>query len=189
MAQTKQQKELILLALLGVIAGAVWYGFFFQPNHVASANPFSSGVYERIDVDDYGKAIEGLDNTRKTDYKSSGRNIFVAHAAPPPTLTAVKAPEKKTRIYDQPQPLPPPPPPQLDMKFFGMGATPASGPRCAFLQDKEDKVIIVSEGDVVENRIRITHIGNDRIEFQDIHTGMKNSAILEMPSPSSSPPA
>ena len=66
------------------------------------------------------------------------------------------------------------------MKFFGLGTLPAPGPRRAFLQDGDD-VRIVGEGDTIRNHIRITHIGNDRIEYEDIRTGMKNSTALEMP--------
>ena len=68
------------------------------------------------------------------------------------------------------------------MKFFGVGSVPTSGPRRAFLLDKEE-VRIVSEGDTLDNRIRITHIGNDRIEFEDINTGQKNSSNLELQPP------
>lgn len=66
------------------------------------------------------------------------------------------------------------------MKFFGLGTFPNPGPRRAFLQDGDD-VRIVGEGDTVRNHIRITHIGNDRIEYEDINTGTKNSTALEMP--------
>jgi len=38
---------------------------------------------------------------------------------------------------------------------------------------------IVSEGDVVLNHIRILHIGNDRIDFEDTITGQRGSKNLE----------
>lgn len=77
-------------------------------------------------------------------------------------------------------PPPEPPPPTLEMKFFGYGNMQSKGPRQAFLQDGEE-VHIVSEGDTILNHLRITHIGNDHIEFEDINTGKKNSKTLEMP--------
>ena len=46
-----------------------------------------------------------------------------------------------------------------------------------------DEVHIVGEGDTVLNTIRITHIGNDRIEYEDVNTGMKNSSAMEMAPP------
>jgi len=66
------------------------------------------------------------------------------------------------------------------MKFFGYGTLPSGGRRQAFLLDG-DEVKIVSEGDTIQNHIRIVHIGNDRIEFEDTNTGMRNSVVLEMP--------
>ena len=66
------------------------------------------------------------------------------------------------------------------MVFFGYGMLPAGGPRQAFLkEDQGDEVHIVSEGDVVLNHIRILHIGNDKIEFEDTTTGQKGSKNLE----------
>jgi len=73
-----------------------------------------------------------------------------------------------------------PPPPVLSMKFFGYGSLPTNGPRRAFLLDGEE-IHIVEEGDTVQNHIRITHIGNDRIEYEDTLTGKKNSNNLELP--------
>ena len=183
MAQTKQQKEIVTLVVLVFIAGLVWYGLVGK-NRTGAAGFFQVGPYEPINVEDYRGQIRQLENTRDTAYKPSGRNIFVARPSAPEgpsgAKTAKAADPKRPIIYDQPQLPPPPPKPELNMKFFGLGATPANGPRRAFLQDGDD-VLIVGEGDTIKNHIRITHIGNDRIEFEDINTGMKNSTVLEMP--------
>ncbi|HYA64171.1 MAG TPA: hypothetical protein VED66_13290 [Candidatus Sulfotelmatobacter sp.] len=183
MAQTKQQKEIFALVVLAVIAGLVWYGYFGR-NRVSTGTFFASGPYTPINAEDYGKPLEDLKKARETEYKPSGRNIFVA--APPaltpsPSAVAAEAP-KQTRLPVGP-PLPPePPPPVLSMKFYGFGTLPSYGPRRAFLLDGEE-VRIVGEGDTIQNHIRITHIGNDRIEYEDVNTGKKNSTNLEMPPP------
>jgi hypothetical protein len=66
------------------------------------------------------------------------------------------------------------------MVFFGYGMLPAGGAREAFLKEEQgDAVFIVSEGDVVLNHIRILHIGNDKIDFEDTNTGQKGSKNLE----------
>jgi hypothetical protein len=44
-----------------------------------------------------------------------------------------------------------------------------------------EEVHIVSEGDVVLNHIRILHIGNERIDFEDTITGQRGSKNLEVP--------
>jgi len=91
---------------------------------------------------------------------------------------AKTAPPK--RVYNQPQPPPPPPPAQLAWKFFGYGNLPSGGPRQAFLLDGEE-VRIVGEGETVLNHIRITRIGNDKIEFEDTNTHQTGSNQLEAP--------
>ena len=77
-------------------------------------------------------------------------------------------------------PPPPPPPAQLSWKFFGYGNLPSGGPRQAFLLDGEE-VRIVEEGETVLNHIRITRIGNDKIEFEDTNTHQTGSNQLETP--------
>jgi hypothetical protein len=176
MAQTRQQKEIIALVTLIVIAGLVWYGFFGKGRAGASGQ---IQTYVPINADDYGKPLKDLAVARTTEYKSSGRNIFViGPAAPPPS----SVPKPKSNPPSGPMPPPEPPLPVLGMKFFGLGTFPANGPRRAFLQDGDD-VKIVGEGDTIQNHLRITHIGNDRIEYEDINTGKKNTTNLEMPPP------
>jgi hypothetical protein len=85
---------------------------------------------------------------------------------------------KPSRAKVGPMPPPPPPPATLPMKFFGYGSLPSNGPRLAFLLDGEE-VRIVQEGETVLSHIRITHIGNDRIEFVDTLTGQHGSNSLE----------
>jgi hypothetical protein len=66
----------------------------------------------------------------------------------------------------------------LAWKFFGYGNLPSGGPRQAFLLDGEE-VRIVGEGETVLNHIRITKIGNDKIEFEDTNTHQTGSNQLE----------
>jgi hypothetical protein len=174
MAQTKQKKELIALVALLFVAALVWYGFFGK-GRAGTAGGIRT--YVPINAEDYGKPFKDLEVTRTTDYKASGRNIFIAG---PIATAAAPTPVKPPRPPVGPQPPPEPPPPVLGMKFFGLGTFPSNGPRRAFLQDGDD-VKIVGEGDTIQNHLRITHIGNDRIEYEDVNTGKKNSSNLEMP--------
>ena len=177
MAQTRQKKELIVLAALAVIAGLVWYmyaGRAAAPNSGTSATKYSP-----INAQDYNVLIKGLAKAQETQYKSSGRNIFVLTAVPVEAVN--RGPVKNPFVvYNQPQPPGPPPPAELPMIFFGYGMLPVGGARQAFLKEQSgDEVHIVSEGDVVLNHIRILHIGNDRIDFEDTTTGQKGSKNLE----------
>ena len=177
MARTRQQKELIALAALVLIAASIWYfhlGRAATPNSGISANNYSP-----INAQDYIVIINGLAKAQGTEYKSAGRNIFVMGAMP---VEAAKLgpPKKVFVVYTLPQPPAPPPPAQLPMVFFGYGMLPAGGPRQAFLKEEPGEAIyIVSEGDVVLNHIRILHIGNDRIDFEDTVTGQRGSKNLE----------
>jgi hypothetical protein len=177
MAYTKQQKELGTLVGLLLVAGLTW--FFFAGKGAGSptgqTEPYK---YQPIDAQDYSVVLDRLRRAQSTEYKSSGRNIFVA--VPVKVAEPPKPVEPPPHLDSGPALPPPPPPPQLSMKFFGYGTLPSGGPRQAFLLDG-DEVKIVSEGDTIQNHIRIVHIGNDRIEFEDTNTGLRNSAVLEMP--------
>jgi len=179
MAQTKRQKEITALVALLMIAGLVWYGYWGK-HTVGTGSLFGAG-YKFLNAEDYGKPVKQLRDARETEYKSSGRNIFVAALPAPPPAPVVPAPDP-IRPPSGPMLPPEPPPPVLGMKFFGLGTLPSTGPRRAFLLDGEE-VRIVGEGDTILNHLRITHIGNDRIEYEDINTGKKNSTTLEMAPP------
>lgn len=176
MAQTKQQKELIVLAALVVIAGAFWYFHVGRPGAANSGS--SANNYTQINAQDYGRILVDLTKAQGTEYKSAGRNIFVMGAMP--VEVAKQGPVKPPFRNQGPMKEPPPPPPELPWVFFGYGTVPTGGARQAFLKENpEDVVHIVSEGDVVLNHLRILHIGNDRIEFEDTNTGLKGSKNLE----------
>lgn len=182
MAQAKEKREGIVLGVLVVVMLLVWYAYFGRKP--ATSNGLSAtGEYTPINAEDYSVIFKEMGEAQSTVYKPSGRNIFIEGPAPvstqtPTTQAAVKKVE--TRLYPTVNKPPEPPPPVLTMKFFGYGTLPSNGPRRAFLLDGDD-VHIVEEGDTILNHIRITHIGNDRIEYEDTITGKKNSTNLEMP--------
>lgn len=179
MARTKQQKERIALVALLAFAALVWW--YFSRTSRPSAGVTVAGKYTPIDAQDYTVIFKEMGETQSTVYKPSGRNIFVAGPVPSAAApAATQAAAKPTRQYPTVTPPPEPAPPVLSMKFFGYGSLPTNGPRRAFLLDG-DEIHIVQEGDTVQNHIRITHIGNDRIEYEDTTTGKKNSSNLEMP--------
>ena len=181
MALNKQQRERIVLGVLVVVAALVWY-FFMGRGPAASGGTASAAAYAPIDAQDYSVIFKDLGESQSTAYKPTGRNIFVAGpvAVTPTGPAAAALKPKPQQLYPTVTQPPAPPPPVLSMKFFGYGSLPTTGPRRAFLQDGEE-VRIVQEGDTVQNHIRITHIGNDKIEYEDTVTGQKNSTNLELP--------
>jgi hypothetical protein len=180
MADKKQLNQLYVLVGLVVVAALVWY---VQSAKTPAASGFShaTGTYTPINAQDFGTVFEKLKSTEGTEYKTSGRNIFAMTAVPVVPAAGEGGKAVKTRPqYVNPQPPPPPPPAQLAWKFFGYGNLPSGGPRQAFLLDGEE-VRIVGEGETVLNHIRITKIGNDRIEFEDTNTHQTGSNQLEAP--------
>ena len=98
-----------------------------------------------------------LAGTEGVQYKGSGRNIFRSQeeAAPipkpvAPALTATG----------------PPSPPPINLRFFGFASRPGEAKR-VFLSSGED-VFIASEGDIVNRRYRVLHIGVNTVEVEDV---------------------
>ncbi|HXX16917.1 MAG TPA: hypothetical protein VEJ47_18600 [Candidatus Eremiobacteraceae bacterium] len=182
MPLTKPQRERIILAALLVVAAVIWLLYFGRST--ATGGLTGNHAYTPINAEDYSVIFKDLGESQSTVYKSSGRNIFVEGPAPvaptAQTTQASTAPKTPSRLYPTVDRPPEPPPPVLSMKFFGYGTLPGNGARRAFLLDGDD-IHIVAEGDTVQNHIRITRIGNDRIEYEDTVTGKKNSTNLELP--------
>ena len=185
MALTKQRKQGLALAALLAIAGLVWYANYGRTKSAPGAVALHPESYTPINAQDFGIIFKQRGDAQKTEYKPSGRNPFIVSAAPPPpspTTVAQKAAERTFPDYTVRQEVIPPP--QLPWKFFGYGNLPSGGARQAFLLEGED-VHIVGEGEVVLNHIRIVHIGNERIDYEDTNTGAHNSNPLEVaPGPS-----
>ena len=111
--------------------------------------------------------------TEQMKYTGTGRNIFVAQAEEPP------APIASPVIDPQPKdigPPPPPPPPPINLKFFGFASKPGE-PKKVFLAQGED-VFIAQEGDIVNRRYKILHIGTTSIEVEDVLYNNRQSIPL-----------
>ena len=184
MALTKQRKQVLALAALVVIAALVWYANIDRVKGAPGGVTFHVGDYTPINAQDFSIIFKQRGDAQKTVYKPSGRNPFVASAVAVVTPVVTSKAVGKPRWPDYAVPQEVIVPPQLPWKFFGYGSLPSSGARQAFLLEGED-VHIVGEGEVVLNHIRIVHIGNERIEYEDTNTGARNSNQLEaVPGPS-----
>jgi len=97
-----------------------------------------------------------------TKYAGTGRNIFRAEAEPLPT------PNPPVDLKKQPPPGPPqpPPPPPIPLRFVGF-ASRAGEPKKAFLS-QGDSVFVAAEGEMVNNRYKVVHIGVNSVEIQDV---------------------
>lgn len=193
----KQKNQLIVLAVLVVMAVVVWSGAW--NGRTAVEDPLTIvKKYAPLAVENPGVHWDEMYRAQATEYKSTGRNPFSIVALPPsPTNAAAttgKGKQSETVSVWQGARLPPPPAPPppavwpANLKYFGYGTMPAGSPRRAFISDGDNNAIVIAtEGDVLLGHYRILKIGNADLEFQDTATGQRGKTILE--EPSASPPA
>jgi hypothetical protein len=171
----KQRTQFVLLAVLLVVAAGIWVWNSHTPTTVAGSASFAQ-QYPALAVENPALHRSRLEESRKAEYRSSGRNPF-SEIAPPPPEPPKRVPKPGDPDYVAPTP-PPPPPLQLPVKFFGYGMVPMGTQRLAFLTDGDD-VYVVGEGETLLGRYRILKVGNASLEFEEVSTGRRGSAILE----------
>jgi hypothetical protein len=174
----KQKKQLAVLAVLLLTAGAVWFFYFDHDRTVVTADVTTAiHKYKLLSVENPQLHTDGVERARKTEYKSRGRNIFSRELPPqPPPLQQVV---KKEQYGPKFEPPPPPPPPlSLPVKYFGYGTVPNGTVRLAFFTDGQE-TYVVAEGELLLNRFRILRIGNANLEFEEVSTGLRGTAPLE----------
>lgn len=103
-----------------------------------------------------------LKSSEDMTYKGSGRDIF--HSTP----EIAEIPKPVTPDVQPQGPPPKPPPPPIDLKFYGL-AGPKNGNKRIFLLKGED-IFLAKEGDIVDRRYKIVHIGPSSVEVEDVLT-------------------
>jgi len=165
-----------VLAVLLLIAGGIWFLYFDRDKPIVTADAGSAAKnYQLLSVENPSLHKDGVEKARKTEYKSSGRNIFSRELPPPPPP-----------LHPKPDPKPPILPPikvepkvaPLPVKFFGFGTVPNGTKRIAFFSDGEE-VYVVAEGELLLNRFRILRIGNANLEYEEVSSGLRGTANLE----------
>lgn len=173
----KEKNKLLWLVGLLLVAGLTWY-FGSRPRSNPANAPLlaTEMTYKPLGVDNPELQREKLDNSRKTQYKSSGRDLFSEVAPPPVDLTP--KPVDSGPVEPAVPAAPPPPSLPPTMKFFGYGTVPNGSSRRAFLADG-DEVYIVGEGDTLLGKFRILKIGNANLDFEEIASGRRGSTTLD----------
>jgi hypothetical protein len=170
-----QKTKIAILPVLMLAAAGVFYYDSIGVSFPGKTVPFTLRPYSPLPVENPALQRWKLEASRRTEYKSSGRDLFSQTLPPPPR------PKVPDRVPDPvPQVAIEPPPPSLpaNMKFFGYGTVPNGTSKRAFLSDGE-QVYIVGEGDTLLGRFRILRIGNASLEFEEVGTGKRNSASLD----------
>ncbi len=102
-----------------------------------------------------------LKSSEDVAYKGTGRDIFRSQAAEPPI-------PKPLPPEIHPGAVTPPPPPPIPLKFYGF-ASRKDGNKRIFLSKGED-IFVAKEGDIVDRRYKVVHIGTNSVEVQDVLT-------------------
>jgi hypothetical protein len=172
----KQNTKIAMLVILILVAASV---FYFDAKGVPfssrGSNLLTAKTYPPLPVENPELRRWKLDASRRTEYQSSGRDLFSESL---PQAPVQRKPEPPPVAVIQPTPEPPPPALPANMKFFGYGTVPNGTSKRAFLSDGEE-VYIVGEGDTLLGRFRIVRIGNATLEFEELGSGRRNSASLD----------
>lgn len=133
-----------------------------------------------IAVDNPQLRIDKIERIKESKYSGIHRNIFSVAAPPPPHPKHPKVDPSK--VISPPVVPPPPAPLVLPVKFFGYAADPQGNHRRACFTNG-DEVIIVAEGDTLMGRYRVLRIANTTLDFEEISSGRRGSAVIEEPGP------
>jgi hypothetical protein len=186
---TENRKELMALAVLGVLA-AILFGRMFWPSApdtsqamVPAANGPAATVMRRTASGKLVKVTEPrldptleldvLQRSEDTKYSGNGRNIFAMGSVPIPIPKGTGATDRADAAFRHPV-IPPPPP--INLKFFGFANRPGE-PKRVFLVQGED-VFIAGEGDIVDRRYRVLRISTASVDVEDVITNSRQSIPL-----------
>ncbi|HXY23634.1 MAG TPA: hypothetical protein VEI73_03235 [Candidatus Acidoferrum sp.] len=195
----KQKRQIMALAVLLVIAAITWWLYFRgdRPGVVTADVNIAAQQIQDIQVESPALRLDEIARARKSEYKSSSRNIFSVVAPPPVVNRDSSRPKVDPNYYaaNGPKVPIPPPPPQvqpLPVKFYGFQTIHGGRTRIAFFTNGED-VFVVPEGELLMNRFRILKIGNSNLDYED-SAGIRGTTPLEEQaapggSPSSGGPA
>jgi hypothetical protein len=175
----KQKKQLAVLVALLLTAGVIWFLYFDFDKPIVTTVVGAAQNPQLLSVENPQLHTYGVEKARNTEYKSGRRNIFSRELPPPPPPPPVHSDPGPKGPYVPPPPvIVPPTVSPLPVKFFGFGTIPNGTSRRAFLTDGEN-VYIVAEGEIFLNRFRILKIGNANLEYEEVSSGLRGTAILE----------
>jgi hypothetical protein len=185
-AMTKKTRieSFILVALLALLAVVTLY---MNRAREAAFAGFQVGdvSFHPLGVSDPALRMDLLDRIQKEEYKGEHRNIFTAAPLPPPVVRSSQPPP----TVQPPVVAPPsgPPPLVVPATLFGLATEVSTGRRKAIFSGSENDVFIVAEGGTLLGQYRVTKIGNNSVDIEEISSGRKTTLTLAPPADSSQP--
>jgi hypothetical protein len=163
-----KSREKVLLGLLGVVALGVAYNRL-------RASPLSPSSTRRAEAAAPTETVPRIDLARlgreHAETTAGRRNIFDygVPPTPPPTPPApVTAPPVTEAAAATPPPVARLPP--LNLKFIG-SVENAKGVRVAVLLTDRNEVLTGQPGEVVANRYKISKIGFESVDLEEVGSG------------------
>src|SRR5881628_784156 len=165
--EPERRKQLLLVTLVAVLVVAVTLAYRGRTitsevpppssNRTGAARAPSAPAADTLDVH-----LEALNEERPKPVPVE-RNLFRFKPKPPPPPPPVAV----APIAPIPTgPPPPPPPPPIPYKFIGIVGVPGQSTRIAVLSDGRSNPLYGREGDIIEGRYRIVHIGVESVEME-----------------------
>jgi hypothetical protein len=174
--KTKTISAAVLALIAAVLLVRAFRGDDNPPPAVGAPRPMATGVSSQTrsgNTQNTRKAAhpmlaQTLDPTLRFDwlksseevtYKGTGRDIF--RSQPEVSIPKPLPPDRQPNAAQAP-----PPPPPIDLKFFGF-ASRKDGYKRIFLSKGED-IFVAKEGDIVDRRYKIVHIGQNSVDVEDV---------------------
>ena len=171
-----RNKLLILAALLVVFLAVNFRHFGGSTTSAPVSNPATPARPGKVEskIPDADLRLQWLEPSTRAASGEAGRNIFEYGHRPEPEggVARVKPVEA--------EPEPPPPLPKPPVRFYGFAEGSASGSRRVFLTDGEG-VFVAKQGDVILRRYRLTRVGNDSIDIEEISGANRWTVKMEQP--------
>lgn len=164
----QQTKFLLFVTLVGALlaVNVFEYRRGRQPAVRETAARAASNPVRLTNAQDPTLRLDLLERVSKVQYTGTQRNIF-----------QYRAPLPSEQTKGDNTPPPPPPPPPIPLRFFGFATRPGE-PKKIFLSNGEE-TFVVAEGDLVMKRYRVTRIGVNAVEIEDLEIKRTASLPLE----------
>lgn len=173
---TERKKIYALVALILLLVLVYFWNHTSEPGSNALA---SNPQFKPLSVQDPNLRLDLLAKIHSAQYTGTHRNIFSATPLPPPPPSPAEVKAKQAQLAAVPVNTGPPPL-VIPATFFGYAADSRTGHRLAFFQSGDD-VFVLGEGGVLLDRFRLTKIGNDSAEFEEVSTGRHATIPMTQP--------
>jgi hypothetical protein len=166
-ALTVKPREKVLLGLLALVVVFIAYSRL-------RSSPLSPAAARRAAASETRETVPRIDLARlgqeRPETTAGRRNIF--DYGVPPTPPPTPPPITEPPVVEEMAPTPPPVPrlPALNLKFIG-SVENAKGVRVAVLLTDRNEVLTGQPGEVVANRYKISKIGFESVDLEEVGSG------------------